>query len=301
MIILDFQQIMLSNLHAQVGMHTVDNQEVDPEFLRHMILNTVRSIRTKYKKDYGEIVIACENRSWRRDVYPYYKANRAKARDESKLNWTKIFEMFAQVRDDIKEYFPYRVIHVPQAEADDIIGTLVANHGDDMPMAIGEQILIVSGDHDFSQLHKYNNVKQYDTVFKKWVQPKNKAKQVISATEFLLEHIITGDTGDGVPNILSDDDTLVAADKRQPPMTKKRMAEFKERFAGIEFVSNPTEPVDIKFNRNKQLIDLRCTPDNIRNAIIVEFDSQAGKDRKHLFNYFATHKLKMLMDSIGDF
>lgn len=297
MLLLDFNQIMLANLHAQVGIH--NDTEIQPDLLRHMILNTVRSIRTKYKKDYGELVIACENRSWRRDVFPYYKANRDKAKEKNEkgFDWKLVFETFNSVREDLKNFFPYPVVGVERAEADDVIGTLVNEHGNDGPMNIGEPILLVSGDHDFAQLHKYSNVRQFDPVHKKWITVPN-------PRDFLLEHIIKGDAGDGVPNIISDDDTFVVEGKRQKPMTAKRLAEYKEKYSkpfDTTVRDLPTFETNKKFLRNQQLIDLSFTPETIRTAVLNEYEAQQGKDRSHIFNYFVTHRLRGLMDAINDF
>ena len=91
MIIVDFSQVMLANIHAQLGNHT--NADVDEAMCRHMVLNSIKSFRNKYKKDYGELVIACDNRNyWRKQIFPYYKANRKKNIERSELNWKDIFD-----------------------------------------------------------------------------------------------------------------------------------------------------------------------------------------------------------------
>jgi 5'-3' exonuclease len=136
----------------QLGNHT--NTEVEEDLLRHMILNSIRSYNMKFKDEYGEMIIACDDRNfWRRDIFPYYKANRKKSREKSELNWTQIFDSLHKIRDELKAFFPYRVIQVDSAEADDIIGSLVMKYGD-----TNEKILILSGDKDFVQLQRYNNV-----------------------------------------------------------------------------------------------------------------------------------------------
>lgn len=279
MIIVDFQQVMISNLMAQIGNHT--NIQIEESLFRHMVINSLRGYRTKFK-EYGEMVIACDDKNfWRRQIFPYYKANRKKARDKSELDWTSIFEYFGKLKAEIKENFPYRMIQIDTAEADDIIATLIEHFGSDM----SEKIMILSGDKDFIQLHKYPNVKQYDPVRKKMIHNDD-------PNRYLFEHILKGDAGDGVPNILSDDDTFVT-DKRQKPMTQKKIDEF--------FYDKMNTQMQRNWNRNQQLIDLGCVPKDIRKAIIDKYHEEGGKDRSKLFNYFISYKLKNMMESVGDF
>lgn len=279
MIIVDFNQVMISNLMMQLGNHT--NVPLEEGLFRHMVINSIRSYRQKFASQYGEMIIACDDKNyWRKKVFAYYKANRKKTRDKSELNWTMIFETFNKIRSELKEYFPYRVIQVDTAEADDIIATLAR-------CVEKEPILILSGDKDFVQLQMFENVKQYDPIRKKWITHDN-------PVGYLYEHILKGDSGDGVPNILSDDDVFVT-DKRQKPMTQKRIDEL----AQTTFDSN--HPMWRNWMRNCQLIDLTMIPKEIREEIMSKYDEQAGKDKSKLFNYFLTHKLKHLMESVGEF
>mgnify|MGYP007083429941 CR=1 FL=1 len=208
MIIVDLSQVMISNLMVQLGNHT--NTELEEDLLRHMILNSIRSYNQKFKNEYGEMIIACDaGNNWRREVFPYYKANRRKNREKSELNWAQIFDTLSKVREELKEYFPYRVIQIDTAEADDIIGTLVHKFGN-----TSEKILVLSGDKDFVQLQRYMNVKQYDPVQKKW-------RTTNDPDRFIREHIMRGDTGDGVPNFLSADNTFVIGGRQKPISQKK--------------------------------------------------------------------------------
>jgi len=281
MIIVDLNQVMISNYMAQIGNHT--NIAVDENLFRHMVLNSIRNINKKFKEEFGEMVITCDSaRSWRKEIFPYYKANRKKARENSELDWSAVFESLNKVRDELKEFFPYRVIQVDHAEADDIIGSLVSHfHG--MP------ILIVSGDKDFVQLQTYMNVQQFDPVRKRFITHNNPSL-------FVKEHIIKGDMGDGVPNFLSKDDTFVTGG-RQKPIRSKNLAEWISK--------DPKEYCDEtmlrNWKRNEQLVDLSFTPQTIRIQTINQYEQQSGKTRAKLFNYFIDHKLKNLMESINEF
>ncbi len=159
--IVDLNQVMISNFMAQIGNH--HNIKIEEDLLRHMILNSLRSYNAKFRNQYGEMVIACDDtRSWRKNLFPYYKANRKRDREKSELDWNAVFEILNRVRSELKEFFPYRVIQVETAEADDIIGTLCHQFGN-----TSEKILIISGDKDFRQLQTYMNVRQDDPVRKK--------------------------------------------------------------------------------------------------------------------------------------
>ncbi len=288
MIIVDLNQVMISNFMAQVGTHT--NIQIEEGLIRHMVLNAIRAFNVKFGKEYGEMILACDDRNyWRRQIFPYYKAHRRKARDESDIDWNTVFESLNRIRSELKEYLPYPVIQADGAEADDIIGTLVHKHGKYICSASDQKILILSGDKDFVQLQSYSNVEQYDPVKKKYIKNKDPEK-------FLYEHIIRGDKGDGIPNFLSPDNCIVVGERQKSVATKKLevwLTQKPEEYCNESMLRN--------FNRNKQLIDLTHIPDWVRENVLKEYDAQKDKGRQHMFNYFIKFKLKGLMESINDF
>lgn len=273
---------------AQLGSYT--NIQIEEGLIRHMVLNSIRSYNTKFSKDYGEMIIACDDRNyWRREIFPYYKANRRKAREESEIDWATVFESLNKIRDELKEYLPYRVIQAHGAEADDIIGTLVHKYGKVVCSASDEKILILSGDKDFVQLQTYSNVEQYDPVRKKYIKNKDPEK-------FLYEHIIRGDVGDGIPNFLSADNCIVIGSRQKSIMSKRLemwLNQAPEEFCDETLLRN--------YHRNRQLIDLNCIPQHVRDNVMTEYEAQSNKSRQHIFNYFIKFKLKGLMESINDF
>jgi hypothetical protein len=280
-IIVDLNQVMLSNLLMQLGNHT--NAQLDENMVRHMILNSLRSYRQKFADEYGEMVIACDNTNyWRKQAFPYYKANRKKSQEASEMDWKAIFECLNKIRAELKEYFPYRVIDIESAEADDIIATLVRTN----PF---EMILILSGDKDFIQLHTYGNVKQYDPTRKKWVSHPDPDR-------YLEEHILKGDSGDGVPNILSSDNCFVVGE-RQKPLTQKKIDALIE--LGLD--GKLDHPLFKNFMRNKNLIDLKMVPQEIGSKVVQSYDAQDNRDRSKLMNYFIAKKLKNLTQHISEF
>jgi len=284
--IVDLNQVMLSNLMMQLGNHT--NAQLEEQMVRHMVLNALRSFKVKFGQEFGEMVIACDNTNyWRKKIFPYYKANRKKNIANSELDWKAIFECLNKIRSELKEYFPYTIIDVESSEADDIIATLIKQYCADNEAA--EPILILSGDKDFVQLHKYKNVRQYDPVRKKYITHEN-------PDLFLKEHILKGDSSDGIPNILSGDNCFVVGD-RQKPLTQKKI----DSFISTEMSSLP-ENILRNYHRNEQLIDLNFIPEEISTKIIDQYKVQAGtRDKSKLMKYFIDNKLKNLMDSIGEF
>lgn len=276
---------MLSNLLMQLGNHT--NAQVEENMVRHMILNSLRSYKVKFGEDYGEMVIACDNTNyWRKQRFPYYKANRKKNIESSELNWKSIFECMNKIRSELKEYFPYRVIDVESAEADDIIATLVSKFGTELNT--GDKILILSGDKDFIQLHVYANVEQYDPTRKKWIKHDDPER-------FLHEHILKGDAGDGIPNVLSPDNVFVVGD-RQRPLTARKL----EKIMGTDLEEMDTT-IARNYSRNANLIDLSFTPEFIREKVMEQFNAQEGRDRSKLLNYFIANKLRNLTDHLSEF
>lgn len=282
MILVDNSQIIMSSIFAQ---HK-NVEDVSEDLVRHMVLNTYRMYRKKFGSEYGELVI-CEDggASWRREFFPLYKARRREDRKEDPQKWERFYGMINTVRAEVAEHFPYRCIHVLKCEADDVIAYLVKRY------AQTEKILILSGDKDFGQLQVFPNVKQYSPMQKKFVVVDN-------PQEFLLEHIVRGDTSDGVPNVLSDDDAFMAEDKRQKPITQKRLNEILEPY-------RQSRQVDDKYaanwNRNKTLIDLLQIPQQYEERIEVEWNKPFTPSRGKILNYMIEKGLRNLIGDIQDF
>lgn len=286
MIIVDMNQVMISTLMASMRGYNV----VEENLIRHMVLNTLRMNRMKFKDEFGELVIACDGRKyWRKDIFPYYKASRKKSREQSKIDWESVFQILNKVRDEIRDNFPYPVIQVAEAEADDIIATICKVEGRELG---GDPILILSGDKDFIQLHKYSNVKQYDPTRKRWIAHNDPSL-------YLKEHVLRGDTGDGIPNFLSPDDVFVSAGRqkqlRQTVIDQILSADWPEDWTGM------TDQLLRNYHRNLTLIDLERIPENVQNDILSDYEEQKGKSRSKLFNYFVKNKLKNLMENLNEF
>jgi len=282
---------MISNLMMQIG--GKKNIAVEEDLVRHMVLNSLRIYRTKFFKKYGELVICCDDKNyWRRELFPYYKIHRKKDRDESGLDWNMIFTVLNGIRDDIREKFPYKVIQIEHAEADDIIGSLCHRFGHlGITNGSAEPILILSSDKDFMQLQKYANVEQYSPMQKKFITCSNPAR-------YMHEHILKGDRGDGVPNFLSDDDVFVNVNgKRQKPLATKKI----DAWNGMRPEDYCDERMLRNYRRNQQLVDLDFIPEDIQNEANEIFDNYKLNERGKIFNYFIEKKMKNMMEVIGDF
>ena len=280
MILIDFSQVCLSGILAS------GNKNFSEDLVRHMVLNSIRNFKSRFN-DYGEVILCCDDKNyWRKQIFPYYKANRKKVRDSSPLDWKMIFNTLHTIKDELRDNFPYVVLQTESAEADDIIATIVERYGNN-----GQKIMIVSGDKDFSQLQRYKSVSQYSPITKKMIK-------VDDPMVYLYEHVIRGDSGDGIPNIMSRDDVFVSG-LRQKPLTKKKVA------AMIEDMKRGITPFEgeIKRNylRNIQMIDLARIPTEVRDNILDQYQNYERKDRSLLLNYFIKNKLKNLMSEIQEF
>jgi 5'-3' exonuclease len=275
------------------------NEEINEDLMRHMVLSTLLSYKKKFK-EYGQLVLCADDKNyWRKKIFPHYKALRKQWREESDLDWNNIFNLLNKIRDEVRDIFPYVLIQVESAEADDVIGTLVF-YSQDKKVDDGslygssEPIMIVSSDKDFIQLQKFDNVSQWSPMQKKFVTPDKKKKQ--TPQDYLMEHIMLGDRGDGVPNFLSADDCLVKGE-RQKGVPRKKLAEWIKK--------KPEDFCDDKmlagFHRNRQLVDLSYIPEEIKKQIIEQYEAGPKSKGQRMFNYFVKNRLKYLMDSIGEF
>jgi hypothetical protein len=278
MILIDNTQIILSSIFSQYK----GPDEVNEEMIRHITLNTYRYYRNRFYSEYGELVI-CQDAGnyWRKDIFPHYKQNRKKAQAKDEFYWKQIFETLTMIRNEVAENMPYKTMRVERCEADDIIATLCKHYHPQ------EKILIVSGDKDFKQLMRYPNIAQYSPNQKGFIT-------CDSPDKFLFEHIVRGDSGDGIPNILSEDDVFIVDEKRQRPLSAKKIDTWS---------STGSVPHDLSsnWNRNQMLVDLSYIPSVYEQSILDEYKKPVQADRSKIFTYFVNKGLKNLMNDIQDF
>ena len=279
MILLDYNAIAIGNF-------VVQKVAVDENMIRHMILNSIRMYRQKFSKEYGEMVIVADGmNNWRKDVFPNYKVKRKKNREESSIDWTEAFRIIGMVRDEIRDNFPYKVVHQDGCEADDSIAHIAMSTQE---FGRYEPVMIISADGDFKQLQVHKNIRQYSPLTKKLVVEKNPKLE-------LANKILKGDSGDGVPNVMSDDNVFLESRRQSILSAKKREALLDDPMAlGEEVYRN--------YLRNKKLIDLSETPAPVVNNIINTYDSQDPLSNKgKVLNYLIQKRCKLLIESVGEF
>lgn len=297
MILVDYSQVALAAILTFQRELKGTESEVK-NLIRHVTLSTIKSYKKKYGKEYGQMVIACDGRKyWRKEVFEHYKASRKKNRDASDLDWKLIFDTLSEMRDDIAKYFPYKVIHVDRAEADDVIAVMTKWVQDNELVQEGlveeaQKVLILSSDKDFKQLQLVGDVKQWSPMQKKYVTATKK-----EINEFMIEHIVKGDSGDGIPNIFSVDDVFVKGE-RQKVVSSKRLCEFMEQ--GFDACRNDEERRN--WHRNKQLVSFDAIPEDVRQSIIDTYlNSKPTGDKMTIMNYLIANKCRLLLDDLEDF
>lgn len=298
MIILDYSQIALSNILPFQNDIKRQSPEEIKNLIRHTTLSTIKSYKKKYGREYGEVVIACDGRNyWRKSIFPHYKAHRKANRDKSDLDWGFIFDTLGELRTDLINEFPYKVLLIDTAEADDIIAVLTEHTQEHLLVENGlfpesQKVLIVSSDKDFIQLQKNKNVRQWSPMQRKFVEGSQKDIQ-----EYTITHIVKGDSGDGIPNILSKDDVFVSGD-RQKPFSAKRLPEFYEK--GIEACKNDEEKRN--YQRNQQLVNFDYIPEDLAKTIISSYENtKPNGDKNSVMNYLIKNQCRLLLDEIEEF
>lgn len=280
-VLLDFNQCVIAVCHAL--QNSRNGIPLTEDVIRHVSLDSIRQYRQKYKK-YGDLIICCDNGSWRKEAFAYYKAHREFDRQQSFMPWDVIFSSIRQLQEDLREYFPYRVISVPTAEADDLIAILTRELTAD-----GQEVMIVSSDNDFKQLQAYPGVRQYSPILKKELK-------VADPHRYLREHIIKGDKGDGVPNIRSDDDTFVMK-KRSKPITEKFLEEYMTK--DLKYFDDELKR---NFQRNNKMVNLlESIPEELQASIINAYTQAKHGDRSRMMNYMITRRLRNLMEKLQEF
>lgn len=297
MILIDYSQVAIAGMMQFQNDLKHGSDEKIVGLIRHVVLSSLLANKKKFGSKYGDMVIACDGKNyWRKEIFPYYKASRSKNRDKSDINWKLIFDTLSKIRDELEETFPYKVVNVEAAEADDVIGVLTSWLQDNELKQQGleeepQPVLIVTSDQDNLQLQQYRNVVQYSPMQKKFVKPQLGAKQS------LIEKICCGDSGDGIPNIMSSDDVFVTG-SRQKPFKKSRLEEFYA--LGVNACKNDDERRN--FQRNELLVSYAMIPDNIKTRIIDTYITKKPSSNKmKIMEYLVKNKCKNLLENIEEF
>jgi 5'-3' exonuclease len=251
--------------------------DLTPEGGKYLILNSLLTLKQRFK-DYT-CIICNDNSSWRRDYFPYYKAKRRKAVEKDIINWKSIYNIIDETSADLKNEFGWCCLNIHKCEADDIIAVL-ANH-----LPADYSIVIASRDKDLYQLTKRSNVRQYDPFTRKYIT------MDLPPLAYLNVQIATGDSGDGVPNMLSADECFVS-DIRQTPLRKSKILEY------LAMVGED-EKITKYYMRNKTLIDLDCIPYELVQTVIESYTNYEYHKSSNIFNYCYQNKLTRLLPLVN--
>lgn len=280
----DLNQVLISNLMQHLKF-VAKKDEISPDLVRHMSVNAIRSSVKQFKAKYPNVILCCDNRHyWRKDYFPFYKSQRKHDREASGYDWAMIFDTLNTIRDELKTFFPYKVIDVDGAEADDVIAVLTAR------LAPNEPVLILSSDKDFGQLQKYPNVTQYSPILKRFIKIDN-------PKTFIKEHVLRGDRGDGIPNFLSPDNCFVTGERQKVINTKKL-----NEWLGQEIETFCTNEAMLRgYKRNQTLVDFDYIPSEVQERIVKAFDESTPATKQVMLDYFIEKGLKVMIESINDF
>ena len=288
-LLIDFSNIAWATFHTNQKItkdSTFSPEQVNTHW-QYLILNSLQKLKVKHQPN--EMVICIDSPSWRKKYFPYYKARREINRKKSGLDYGRFMEVIDDTVEDLRTYFPFKVVRQQWAEADDIIAVLVH-----LLKNSATQIVIASRDKDFKQLLT-EGVSLWDTHNWKWVRCDN-------PKTFLIKHILQGDAGDDVPNIRSDSDTFITEGKRQKPCGDKTVEKILEQ--GLEEYIKQ-EGLISNFRRNKRLIRLskHTIPEKVWSNIVHAYDAEEDKKGNYMLltKYFGMKKMRRLAKSVDKF
>lgn len=281
-LLIDFSNIAWATYHT--------NSKTDKDskqFWKYLMLNSLQKLKAKHKPN--ETIICFDSISWREKYFPYYKARRKLKKKEADIDYAEFIEVIDEIKADFENFFPYKVVKVKWAEADDIIGVLVRELKKDR-----DQIIIASRDKDFKQLLG-PTVKLWDTVDWKW-------KTTDDPKTFLIKQILSGDANDDVPNVKSDDDTFITEGKRQKACGPKTIEKILDQ--GIKEWVHENDLIK-NYRRNKRLIQLSpvSIPERIWNAVVKAYEGCEDKKPNYMMimEYFQRNRMKRLAGLIDKF
>lgn len=266
---------------ARHGAHRASDMWEKVGFALHVTLMAANKMARRFESDH--VVFALEGRSWRKDMYKPYKANRVVARSaltEEQQEEDKIFwESYDSLTTFLSEKTNCSVIRCPTAEGDDIIARWIALHPED-------EHVVISSDTDFVQLLA-TNVKQYngitdelitlegifDAKGKLVIDKKTKQPKICPDPSWLLfEKCMRGDSTDNVfsayPGVRE------KGTKNKVGLREAFEDRGKQGFSWNNMMLQRwTDPDGIEhrvlddYERNRTLIDLTAQPDDVKLTI----------------------------------
>jgi len=205
LIIVDFSHLFSRNLFVAINQAKPRikkgkylTEDIKPYFL-HLLFNSLQYNKNKFK---GEMVLAFDSKgNWRKDFYKDYKGTRAKGKETTEIDWDGIHQIIEEVKTTIEENFPFKVLKIPKAEADDIGGVLSKKFGNE------RKVVLITSDHDWLQNISHGKyVEMYDPIKMEYSDLTPEENEIIQTpagemSKFTAIHTLIGDSGDNVPNI----------------------------------------------------------------------------------------------------
>lgn len=300
MILIDSKQIFYSVYHQLNS--RFPGMPIDSDAMRPMVIEILQAFKKAHQGDFGDLVIAVDSKGtpWRTEINPYYR-NRRRSNLRKDLNTNVVSASYRQIVAEFDKFLPVPVINIPTAEADDIIAVLATEFS-------FEPNLIISSDHDFEQLlhidglslfkpKRYSAEDVYHGVMynapRKYKSNQMSYETVTKAQAEIirLTHVIKGDSGDDVCNILSPPDSL-ATGTRQKTISAKKLAALMEEC--VEGFSDHS--IQERFDSNLVMVDMTKIPENIKNAILHEYNNQINKTAVGFGKYVEQYKMYQFKD-----
>lgn len=306
MIIIDFSQMAINAITVELKGNDLSPENPETmSSIRHIFFNSFLNFKRKYYSQYGpEIVFAVDCKDvpyWRKELFPHYKANRKKEKENSLYDWKFINQAIDVLKAELKEVFPYKVIEAPGAEADDVVAVISEWVSKNRLVTCGvvedfEPILLASSDSDYSQLMVFPNVRQHS--FKtRALLPQYSLRELY---EQMVTKIVCGERGDGIPNILSPEDSFVTGTRQKQILKEKFLNPL---IKSSKFKQDLSEEAYKRFDLNKRLIDFNYIPDDVRALILGTYDLYVPnkKDSSKLMKYLSTNRLNQILRRADEF
>ncbi len=266
-LIFDISNLMMRSLFSQMPSPT----ETEFDLFKLTFMNSFMKTIKDNKPD--RVIAVEDSESWRKEIYPLYKANRAAKREQSAINFDAFFPVATKFIENLSKSFkniPF--IKIPRCEADDIIAVIVKNHPD-------WKITNVSSDKDFYQLFAYSNYSQFNGVKREYVECLNPQNE-------LILKIILGDKGDNIPS-LKKGVGIKTAQKILDDDLHKWLDE---------------QHLNERYEENTKLISFDCIPKDLEVQILKTIDSfEYGQfDAKYYFKFIQMSGLAELMKNFTE-
>ena len=286
-LLVDFSALSNATFFAIFHDPQINNQDELLDFWRHTLFNSILTKKKIIKPD--EIVLAIDSKSWREDYFPYYKARRKIKKQQDEIDYQFFYDASNKMIEEIKQYFPWKVIKENSCEGDDIL-TILAYE-----LHKENEIVLLSSDKDIKQLLVLNNVSFYS-------YRNDQFESVDNPLEYSLRLILGGDFGDDIPNVLSDSDTFITEGKRQKQCGSKKVDKILEE--GItEFIER--NKLQENWKRNKTLIELseQTIPENLWNNVLTQYKmyDNVKPDFINILTFLQNNNLRSLQDKIEEF